>query len=166
MQFKEALVIEFCMMFIQVLYVKINLTLWIAKKKRYWLWTPSLDFSLISLWVLTDSKIAVNCFHLFIGEGNLWGDSGQIFNLWICDFEPIVIVLLIGPGQDVCVRSYYSSNSRQSTCVYFTEFMFYCLKEIRLVIVFYMETWVSTVVQGTLKGPLSVLLGLANLIVC
>lgn len=32
MQFKEALIIEFCMMFIRVLYVKISLTLWTAKK--------------------------------------------------------------------------------------------------------------------------------------
>lgn len=86
MQFKEALVIEFCMMFIQVLYVKISLTLWTAKKKkRYWLWTPLLDLSLISLWVLTNSKIAVNCFHLFIGEGNLWGETWsniQPLDLW------------------------------------------------------------------------------------
>ena len=86
MQFKEALVIEFCMMFNRVLYVKISLTLWTAKKKkRYWLWTPSLDLSLISLWVLTNSKIAVNCFHLFTGEGNLWGDTWsniQPLDLW------------------------------------------------------------------------------------
>lgn len=85
-----------------------------------------------------------NCSKLFpfysLVKGISGETHGQIFNLWICGFEPIVIVLLIGPGQDVCVRLYYNSNSRQSTCVYLTEFMFYCLKEIRLVIAFYMET--------------------------
>lgn len=89
---------------------------------------------------------------------------GQIFNLWICDFEPIVIVLLIGPGQDVCVKPYYNSNSRQSTCVYFTEFMFYCLKEICLVIVFYMETLAWS--RERYRDHSAFLLGLANLIVC
>lgn len=86
MQFKEALVIEFCMMFHSSSLCQNQLDFVNSKKKkRYWLWTPLLDLSLISLWVLTNSKIAVNCFHLFIGEGNLWGETWsniQPLDLW------------------------------------------------------------------------------------
>lgn len=133
-QFKEALVIEFCMMFTRVLCEQ-------QKKKKILVVDSFPGF--VSDFSMSFDKFQ-NCSKLFpfysLVKGISGETHGQIFNLWICGFEPIVIVLLIGPGQDVCVRLYYNNNSRQSTCVYLTEFMFYCLKEIRLVIAFYMET--------------------------
>ena len=134
------------------------LCMWTKGIERYWLWTLFLDLSLI---YSMSFDIFQNCGKLFPfihWQRGISGEThGQILNLWIRDFEPIVIIFLISPGQDACVKSYYNSNNRQSTCVYFTEFMFYCLKEVGLVIVFYLETQVSTVVQGTFQGPLSVL---------
>lgn len=111
-----------------------------------WLWTLFLD---LFLWVLTDSKIAGNCFHLFISKGTIRGDiqsNTQSLDLWFwahgycftnrswSRYMCQIILLQITIDDPI---SFISLN------------LFYCLKEVGLVIVFYMETLVSNVVQKT-----------------
>lgn len=78
----------FCKMLIQVLYIKVISTLYV--NKRNWKYIGCGLFSYIqlwyALWVLTNSKIAGNCFHLFVSKGAIWGDTWantQLLDLWI-----------------------------------------------------------------------------------
>lgn len=81
---------------------KVILTLYVNNNNNNKKW-KNIDCGLLSwiclwfiLWVLTNPNIAGNCFHFLLVRGISGESHGQIPNLWICDFEPTAIVLLMG----------------------------------------------------------------------
>lgn len=123
--------------------VKVILTLYVNNNKK----RKDIAYRLFSwiclwftLWVLTNSNIVGNCFHLFISKGDIWGQTWsntQPSDMWLWAYSHC---FANRPGQDVYVRSYYTSNNWQLTFIYFVEFMFLLPEAVDLVIVFYMET--------------------------
>lgn len=108
MWFREAALNEFWVMSIQVLYIPALLTLWTKEIEIYWLWSffPRFVSDLLyEFWQIPNLQGNVSIYSLV---GISRETHGQILNFWICGFEPVVIYLLIGPGQDVYVRLYYN----------------------------------------------------------
>lgn len=110
MWFREAALNEFWVMLIQVLYITVILTLYVNIRNGNLLvviFFPGFVSDLLyEFWQIPNLQGNVSIYSLVSG---LSGEThGQILNLWICDFEPVVIDLLIGPGQDIYVRLYYN----------------------------------------------------------